>query len=101
MTANKKSTQPVLTPRRISAGIILVLALVAEVFFDTWCGVQCRRTGYEIVEAQSRQEELLETRKKLRIERGRLKSPQILGARARDELGLITPKPEQIVIIRQ
>ena len=99
MNANKKRTGQFFTPRRVAAGLVIVVIMAAEVFFDTWCAVQCRRTGYEIVRAETRQEKLLETRKKLMIEQGRLKSPQVLGVRARDEHGLITPKPEQIVIV--
>ncbi|MCF8110440.1 MAG: hypothetical protein K9J85_03020 [Desulfobacteraceae bacterium] len=99
MKTNKKLVSPVFTPRRMAAVLLLVLIMAAEVFFDTWCAVQCRRTGYEIVQAESRQKKLLETRKKLTIEQSRLKSPQVLGVRARDEHGLITPKPDQIVIV--
>lgn len=99
MNTNKKRTSALFTPRRVAAGLVIVVIMAAEVFFDTWCAVQCRRTGYEIVRAESRQEELLETQKKLMIEQGRLKSPQVLGVRARDEHGLITPKSEQIVIV--
>lgn len=99
MSANKKQTSSILTPRRIAAVLVLVAALAAEMFFDTWCAVQCRRTGYEIVRAESRQDNLFETRKKLMIERRRLQSHQVLGARAKQEHGLRTPEPEQIVII--
>jgi cell division protein FtsL len=97
MSGNRKVKSPLLTGRTLLAGILLMLVLLAEVFFDTWCAVQCRRTGYEIVEAGRQQEELLETRRKLQIEMVHLKSPQVLGARAKTELGMITPKPEQIV----
>ena len=100
MSQNRKNADPMLTSGRVFACMLLMLVLIAEVFFDTWCGVQCRRMGYEIVEARSRQEELIETRKKLRIEQGRLKSPQVLGTRAKKQQGLITPKPEQVIIIQ-
>ncbi|MCF8094118.1 MAG: cell division protein FtsL [Desulfobacteraceae bacterium] len=99
MSSNKKHTNPIFTPPRIIAASILVLVIAAEVFFDTWCAVQCRRIGYEIVQAESRRDNLTETRKKLMIEQGRLKSPHVLGKKARDEYGLITPEPEQIVVI--
>lgn len=97
MVANRKKKDSMLTPRAALAAFLLMLILLAGVFFDTWCAVQCRRTGYEIVEAGRQQEELMETRRKLQIELVHLKSPQVLGARARTELGMITPKPEQIV----
>lgn len=99
MNTNKKLVNPVFTPRRVAAVLLLVIIMAAEVFFDAWCAVQCRRRGYEIVQAESRRENLLETRKKLVIEKGRLMSPQVLGVKARDAHGLITPKPDQIVIV--
>ncbi|MFW6334201.1 MAG: hypothetical protein ACOC0W_02945 [Desulfosalsimonas sp.] len=99
MNENRKHTGQVFTPGRLAAGLVLVVVLAAEMFFDTWCAVQCRRTGYEIVRAESRKEGFLETRKKLLIERRRLKSHQVLGVRARQEHGLKTPEPDQIVIV--
>ncbi len=99
MNINKKKAVPVLTPRRVAVALLLVMVMAVEVFFDTWCAVQCRRAGYEIVQAESKQERLRETRKKLMIERGRLKSPQVLGVRAKNEHGLMTPEPEQVVIV--
>ena len=99
MADNRKFQQPLLTFRVILTVTLLVVVLLAELFFDTWCAVQCRRTGYQIVRAETRQEELMETRRQLEIEQVHLKSPQVLGARARSELGLITPKPDQIVLV--
>ncbi len=97
MVANRKKKDSMLTPRAALAAFLLMLILLAGVFFDTWCAVQCRRAGYEIVQAKSSSDELMETRRKLEIELVHLKSPTVLGARAKKELGLITPKPEQIV----
>lgn len=96
---NRKRGEEILSPRMVAVGMILLIGVLAEVFFATWCGVQCRRTGYELVQAREEQEKLEEMRKKLQIERVRLESPQILGSYAREKLGLTTPKPDQIVIM--
>lgn len=99
MSTKKKHKETIFTARLIFAVSVLVLAMAAEMFFDTWCAVQCRRTGYEIVQAESRQNKLAETSKRLMIERGRLKSPHVLGVKAKKKYGLISPEPEQIVVI--
>lgn len=96
---NKKRGQTLWTPKFAAICMILMLIFMAEVFFDTWCGVQCRRTGYEIEQARAQQTELRRLQKKLQIERGRLTSPQTLGRYARNQLDLTTPSPEQIVIL--
>ncbi len=96
---NKKRGEELLTPRLVVVGMILLTGLLAEVFFATWCGVQCRRIGYELVQAREEQEKLGEMRKKLQIERVRMQSPRLLGSYAREKLGLTTPKPDQIVIM--
>ena len=100
MSQNRKQTNTILTPKMVAVGFVLTAALIAELFFDTWCAVQCRRTGYEIVQAESRRDDLKETRKKLQIERVRLQSPEVLGSLAKESLGLTTPKPEQVVIVK-
>lgn len=57
------------------------------------------RIGYEITEAMERQEDLLEKKKNLKIELARLRSPKTLNRMAEARFGLVTPKPEQIVMI--
>ncbi len=78
----------------------LFMALfMVELFSYTWCRVQCTRIGYEISRAAADQKKGLAIRNNLKIELARLKSPQRIARIARERLGLITPKPEQTIII--
>lgn len=96
---NRKRSDEVMTKGVVATSMILSVCLLAEVFFATWCGVQCRRAGYDIVQVQNQQDKLLELQKKLQIERVRLQSPQILGRYARENLDLTVPTPEQIIVV--
>ena len=96
---NKKRGETLWTPRFAAICMILMLIFMAEVFFDTWCGVQCRRTGYEIEQARAQQNDLRTLQKKMQIERVRLTSPQALGQYAKNQLDLTTPSPEQVIIL--
>ena len=88
-----------LTSRVIGICLLFLFVFIFEFFFRTWCGVQCIRTGYEITEAMARQAEMLEMKENLKIETARLTSPQALGLIAEKQFDLITPKPEQIVML--
>lgn len=72
---------------------------IVELFIYTWCRVQYVRTGYEITKASDHQRELVKIRQNLMIELARLKSPERIERIAKQQLGLITPTPEQIMVI--
>jgi len=88
-----------LTSRVVGICLLLLFIFIFEFFFRTWCGVQCIRTGYEITDAMERQETLLDMQKNLEIELARLTSPQTLGRIAEARFGLVTPNPEQVVVM--
>lgn len=101
-TGNKKNGNtgiPGLSSRVIGICLLLLFVFILEFFFRTWCGVQCIRTGYEITEAMEHQEAILDMKKNLKIEMARLTSPQTLGRIAENRFDLITPEPEQIVML--
>ncbi|RLC28174.1 MAG: hypothetical protein DRH32_09455 [Deltaproteobacteria bacterium] len=79
--------------------IVFMALFMIELFSYTWCRVQCIRIGYEISRATADHSEGLAVRNNLKIELARLKSPQRIARIARERLGLITPKPEQTIII--
>jgi len=79
--------------------IVFMVLFMIELFSYTWCRVQCTRGGYEISRAVADHKEGLAIRNNLKIELARLKSPQRIARIARERLGLITPKPEQTIII--
>jgi cell division protein FtsL len=97
----KKNTRKMtgLPPGKIIAGMTCLLCFLGAAFFDTWCGVQSRRMGYEIVQTRMQQEKLFDYQKKLKIEKSSLTSPQRLRRYATGELSLQIPKPEQIIVV--
>jgi cell division protein FtsL len=80
------------------AGYLLLLSVfVTELLIYTWCRVQYVQVGYQITKETAKQQQLLALRDNLRIEQARLKSPQRIAKIAREQLGLITPNPDQVV----
>ncbi len=79
--------------------IILMLIFIAELFFYTWCRVQYVQTGYEITKEVDHYRSLLTLQNNLKIELASLKSPERIEKIAKQQLGLTTPTPEQMLII--
>ncbi len=81
------------------AWLLLMFAFIAELLFYTWCRVQYVRVGYEIQEQTTRIRKLSAMQDNLKIELARLKSPQRIAKIARTQLGLVTPSPQQTIIL--
>lgn len=79
--------------------LILMLFFIVELFFYTWCRVQCIRTGYEISREDRRHQNLITLQNNLRIELARLRSPERIAKIAEQKLGLVMPTSEQMIII--
>ncbi len=95
----KKSKKRFRPPIPVGIGVLLLLILMGEMLFYTWCRVQCIRTGYKITEEKKRNRELINLQKNLQVELAGLKSPDRIGRIARERLGLIIPEPKQIIVI--
>ena len=80
-------------------GVLLILLFVGELFFYTWCRVQCTRMGYVITQSEREYKKLLSMRRNLKIESARLKTPERISRTARERLGLVMPTPNQMVIM--
>jgi len=72
---------------------------IMELFFYTWCRVQCTKMGYGIAQIQNQYQELNTTQYNLKIELARLKSPERIARIAKEDFGLVMPTPEQMVIM--
>jgi len=72
---------------------------IAELLFYTWCRVQNVRVGYEITRALAQHQKLVTMHSNLNIEMARLKSPERISKIAREQLGLTTPSPKQVIIL--
>jgi cell division protein FtsL len=86
-------------PKVTAAWLLLMFAFIAELLFYTWCRVQYVRVGYEIQEQTTRIRKLSAMQDNLKIELARLKSPQRIAKIARTQLGLVTPSPQQTIIL--
>jgi len=86
-------------PKTIGVWMIIMVIFISELLFYAWCRVQYVRVGYEISGASHHHEELLTLQSSLRVELASLKSPDRIEKIAKKQLGLVTPAPEQMIII--
>ncbi len=97
--ATKKKSKKRPEQKHIWPWIVLILALIGELFFFTWCRVQCTRVGYEISQAKTDNKRLLALQKTLKVEFAHLKSPERIAEIAKLKLGLTMPNQEQMMTI--
>jgi cell division protein FtsL len=82
----------------VAIGIALIVVFMAELLVYTWCRVQYVRTGYEITEATTENQRLMELHRKLKVEEARLRSPERI-MRIAHQRGLVMPDSKQVVVI--
>lgn len=95
--------------RKRSAGIksnvlllfmLLLLFLIGGSLFYVWSRIQVIQLGYEVSNALKAERALTEENKKLRLEIATLKSYARIEKVAIEELRMVKPKPEQVIVIR-
>jgi cell division protein FtsL len=86
-------------PKLFIAYLLLLGIFIAELFFIAWCGIQSRKIESEIIALTQKAAQLSDSQDKLKIELARLKSPRRIAKIARERLGLITPTPNQTIVI--
>ena len=79
--------------------ILLMGFFLVELLVYTWCRVQWMHISYNISQATDRHQRLMTDQSNLKIELARLKSPQRIEKIATQQIGLIAPSPEQVIII--
>lgn len=83
------------------AGVLFTLAVLILTFlFYTRSRVEVIKIGYEIFNANSEMRRLDQENKELILEIATLKSPGRIERIAREELKLLQPKDEQIIILK-
>lgn len=93
---NKKNAR---STRIVIIWFIIMAVFIAELLTYTWSRVQCIKSGYEISNENNKNRNLINLKNNLKVELARLKSPERLAKIAKNQLGLKTPTPEQIIII--
>ena len=83
----------------IAVWLSLMSIFFIELLAYTWCRVQCVKIGYEMTKEADRYQSIITWQNKLKIELAHLKSPERLAGIAKYQLHLVTPTPEQMIII--
>jgi len=95
----KKSRRDRYSAKVTAALVVVLITCLVEIFFYTWCSVQCMRLNREIGRQEDVAIGLEAERKKLRIEMARLKSPARIIGIAKEKLGMVIPETDQVIII--
>jgi cell division protein FtsL len=87
------------TSRLLTSGIVVLLCLMIWAMFHVWTRHMVTELGYSLSEEEAAKEQLMSDNKALKIEISTLKSSKRLKLIAESQLGLTTPKPEQVVYL--
>jgi cell division protein FtsL len=79
----------------------LCLVLLAGALFWVWQHVHVMRQGYEIERLREQQAALVQEHKALRLEAGQLRQLRRVEELARIKLGMVTPKPGQVILLSE
>lgn len=72
---------------------------MVELFFYTWCRVQCVQVGLSLSVERRKQQELQTLQNSLNIELARLKAPERVMRIAHENLGLRIPGSKQTIVV--
>jgi len=98
-TKNSKKKRIKHSPILTMAYLVLMAVFIGELLFSAWCLEQSRIINSNIIKQTQIAERLSNMQDKLKIELAVLKSPKRITRIARDRLGLITPTPNQTMVI--
>ena len=84
----------------ISSVAVGALILMGALLY-VWQHIHIVRLGYEIEQLRERQASLVQESKTLRLEMGQLRSLKRVEEIARKRLGMVRPKPGQVVLIQK
>ena len=77
----------------------LCLVILTGALFHVWQHIHVVRQGYAIERLRETHARLVQENKVLRLEAGQLRSLRRVEEIARTRLGMVTPKPGQVVLI--
>ncbi|MGB9628196.1 MAG: cell division protein FtsL [Thermodesulfobacteriota bacterium] len=80
--------------------ILFLLMFIGGSLFYVWSRIQVIQMGYAISDALKEERNLIRVNKKLRLEIATLKSYARIEKIASEELGMVKPKPDQVIVIR-
>jgi cell division protein FtsL len=80
--------------------LVIAFVLTAVALLYVWSHVNMTKLEYQVAEALSTKQRLLEEQKKLRVAVATLKAPQRIEVIARDRLHMVYPERGQVVVIK-
>jgi len=89
-------------PESRAFGVIAIglgIAVVLSFFLFLWIRICIIQTGYQISGARVQQERLTQENDALRVERSVLMTASRIENIARNELGMVTPKTKQVIVL--
>ncbi|MFQ5803109.1 MAG: septum formation initiator family protein [Candidatus Methylomirabilales bacterium] len=92
----KRTLVPRMKPILLVGGILLLGLLVY-----VWQHVQVVRLGYQVERLRAARATLVQERKALRVELGKLRSLERVETLARGKLGMIDPDPGQMIFLEE
>ena len=84
---------------RFGPFLVSLCLCLAGVAVYMWPRVQVVRLAYRVQTSEQHVTELLQARDQLRVELAALKDPQRIYQLATEQLGMNTPRPDQVVIV--
>jgi cell division protein FtsL len=81
------------------AWVTVLIVCLLEIYFYTWFTVQYTRLQLDIGQQKKLESSLAAEKKELRIEIVRLKSPARITGIAREQLGMVIPETDQVMVI--
>ena len=85
--------------RDMTKFLLLGLLVLMLFLFYLWFQMEALNYGYKINEQKDMQKELLETNKRLRLEKDSLSSPARIEKIARERLHMKEPSENQVIIV--
>jgi cell division protein FtsL len=85
--------------RELVSLLAMVTALVAAIVLYAWPTLELRQAAQARARMEREKERLLEENRKLRLERSTLENLRRVEAIATRDLGLVTPPPENVVVV--
>ncbi len=97
--ASKRKGIGINLPLLLFFSLFLLLFIGGSLFY-VWSRIQVIHLGYEISNALKERKTLAETNKRMRLEVTTLKSYARIEKIAVEELKMVKPKPDQVIVIR-
>jgi len=97
--AKSKTSKYHITRRQVIITLMMLICFMGTGIGYVWSNFERTQIGYNFSQLKKEEMRLQEINQKLKLELATLKSPQNLERLAIQQLGLSSPKPEQIILL--